>query len=172
VSVFDGQADLLATLIASSATFQTLTGTATVAAAKAKIGIHEAFDDTIGSDAAITYPRAIVADGGIVERELVGTANRKGTGSLFLSFEFESPADKTTILLQRTWFVGQVSTIMREAEVISDSRATPSGYTSTHILIRRYRRTFGPQVVLQCDRDQTTNDSGRNLWAMEFEIEY
>jgi hypothetical protein len=171
MSVFDGQSDLLATLVASSTTFRTLVNESTVALAKNHIGIFEAEDETTATETAIAYPRAIIADGGIVERELVGTATRKGSGSLFLAFEFEAPSDKTTVLLQRTWFVGQVSTIIREMEVVSDSRATPSGYSTSHLLVRKIRRSAGPLIVPQSDREQTTT-ALRPLWAMEFEVEY
>lgn len=174
MSAFDGQADLLATLIASSATFRTLTATSTVAAAKDRIAIHEAEDEDSSTEKQMPYPRAVISDGGLIERENVGTGTWKGTGSLFLAFEFEAPPSKQSVKQQRAWFVGQVSSIMRESEVVSDSRATPSGYTTTHLVVRRYRRTAGPLVVLPSDRehDDASQAQLRPLWAVEFEIEY
>lgn len=174
MSVFDGQSDLLRTLIASCATFQTVTGQSTVAAAKTRCVAHEALDETNESATAVPYPRAIVADGGVIERDCVGTSTWRGVGSLWLVFQFAAPADKTTTLAQREWFTTKTSTIMREAEVIADSRATPSGYSTSHLRIRRYRRTTGPQYVQPIEReqpDETANPLGP-LWEIEFEVEY
>lgn len=174
MSAFDGQADLLATLVASCATYQSVTGTSTVLSAKNTIGIHEALDETDETAPKIVYPRAVIADGGIISRLRVGTGTWMGTGSLFLSFEFEAPTDKVTTKAQRAWFLEKTSAIMREAEVIADSRATPTGYTTSHLHIRAYKRTFGPNYIQPSDREQPedTTNQPRVLWVIEFEIEY
>lgn len=174
MSAFDGQADLLATLIASTAQFQTVTGTATVDAAKAKIALHEAKDKTTAAELRLTYPRAIVGDGGPIERVRVGTGTWQGTGSLFLGFEFEAPADKTTTRSQRAWFLEKVSSIMRQAEVIADSRATPTGYSTSHLHIRGYKRVAGPHYVQPSERAQPSDTQNllRVLWVIEFEVMY
>lgn len=174
MSAFDGQADLLATLIASTATFQSVTGTSTVPAAKNKVGLHEALDEDDETAPQILYPRAIIADGGIIERMRVGTGTWMGSGSMFLSFEFEAPTDKTTTKAQRAWFLEKTSAIMREAEVIADSRATPTGYTTSHLHIRKYKRTAGPSYIQVSEREQPpdTDNPLRVLWAIEVEIEY
>jgi hypothetical protein len=97
-----------------------------------------------------------------------------GAGSLFLSFEFETPTDKITTKAQRAWFLEKTSAIMREAEVIADSRATPSGYSTSHLQFRKYKRTFGPNYIQPSEREQPedTENPLRVLWVMEFEIEY
>lgn len=174
MSAFDGQADLLATLYASTATFQSVTGTNTVPTAKAKIAIHEALDEGDETAPKIPYPRAIIADGGVIERARVGTGTWMGAGSLFLSFEFEAPTDKITTNAQRAWFLEKTSAIMREAEVIADSRVTPSGYSTSHLHIRKYRRTYGPQYIQPSMREQPEDTANplRVLWAIEFEVEY
>ncbi len=177
MSAFDGQADLLATLIASCATFQSVVGASgatAVTQAKDKIGLHEALDEDDETAAAINYPRAIIADGGVISRMRVGTGTWMGTGSLFLSFEFEAPTDKQTTKSQRTWFLEKTSAIMREAEVIADSRAAPTGYSTSHLHIRQYKRTFGPNYIQPGEREQPedTQNPLRVLWVMEFEIEY
>lgn len=170
MSAFDGQMDLLATLIASTAKFQSLTGTATVAAAKERIGSHEAADGPDG----VPLPRAIIADGGTVERIKTSTGSWRGSGSLFLTFEASAPSDKKTVEQQREWFVAAVSTLMRQAEVIADSRATPSGYSSSHLMIRQYRRTNGPHyyqpAIIEAPED--TQNPVLPVWVMEFEVEY
>lgn len=170
MSAFDGQMDLLATLIASTAQFQTITATSTVALAKDRIGYHEAAD----GDAPIKYPRAVISDGGVIERVKTSTGSWRGTGSLFLSFEFPAPTTKTTVELQREWFLSQVSTIMRQAEVIGDSRATPSGYSNSHLMIRAYRRLNGPFALQPSERDlgEETENELQPLWVVEFEVEY
>ena len=174
MSAFDGQADLLATLIASTATFQSVTGMSTVATAKERIALPEALDDDTAEAHAVPYPRAIITDGSLIERRSAATGTWRGTGSLFLAFEFEAPPDKRTELTQRAWFLNKVSTLLREAEVISDSRATPSGYSSTHLVLRSYRRVAGPFVVAPARREQPDDSEAelRPLWAIEFEVEY
>jgi hypothetical protein len=178
MSAFDGQADLLATLIASCAEFQSVVGASgatAVTQAKDKIAIHEALDKDTPLAPRITYPRAIIADGGVIERQMVGTAiPLSGTGSLYLGFEFEAPADKTTTKSQRAWFLSKVSTIMREAEVLVTSRATPAGYSTSHLQIRSYKRTAGPMYVQPSERAQPTHTDNRLrvLWVIEFEVIY
>ena len=171
MSIFNGQADLLAELVAASSTFQTLTGTASVAAAKVFVKIAEAFDETMGSDTVLAYPRAIIADGGIVSRRKVDIGQMSGRGSLFLSFEIEIPTgNQTTILTQRTYFLDRVSAIISEMEVVSMSRATPSGYSTSHLQMQEINRVNGPGYVPIDEREQTGTYAP--LWVMEFEIIY
>ena len=170
MSAFDGQMDLLATLIASTAEFQSTTSASTVALAKDRIGYHESADE----ENPIKYPRATIADGGVIERVKTSTGSWRGTGSLFLSFEFPAPTNKVTVEQQREWFLTKVSTIMRQAEVIGDSRATPTGYSTSHLMIRSYRRLNGPFALQPSERDlpEDTDSPLRPLWAIEFEVEY
>jgi hypothetical protein len=173
VSAFDAQADLMRVLIASCSTFQTVTGLSTVALAKARVAEHQALDEEDEASPIVEYPRCIVADGGVIERRVMGTATWGGTGSLLLVFQFEAPSDKASTLAQREWFVGKVSAIMREAEVIAASRATPSGYDTSHLHIKAYRRTAGPYALPPRLVDQDAEDVPvRPLWEMEFEVEY
>jgi hypothetical protein len=161
VSAFDAQADLMRVLIASCSTFQTVTGLSTVALAKARVAEHQALDEEDEASPIVEYPRCI------------GTATWGGTGSLLLVFQFEAPSDKASTLAQREWFVGKVSAIMREAEVIAASRATPSGYDTSHLHIKAYRRTAGPYALPPRLVDQDAEDVPvRPLWEMEFEVEY
>ena len=172
MSIFDGQADLLATLIASTALFQALTETVEVAAAKLKIGLHESADEGAGE---ITFPRATIYEGGPVERQKIGTGVWRGSGSLFLLFEIEVPlANATSLQAQREYFVTKVATIMRQAEVIADSRATPTGYSTSHLQMKRYTKSSGPDYVLASKREKKSpaGTPDLTLWQMEFEVEY
>ncbi len=173
MSAFDEQLDLLRVLVASSSTFQTLTGSATVAAAKMRVAGHEALDDEYDGEIVTQYPRAIVSDGGVIQRERQGTGCWGGNGSLFLLFQITTPTDKVSSLSQREWFVDKASSIMREMEVIADSRAAPSGYSTSHLYIHRYRRTAGPNAVPAVDREhEESNTPQPPLWEMEFEVEF
>ena len=172
MTIFNGQADLLAELVAASATWQTLTGTATVAAAKAFVKIAAAFDETQGSDTAQAIPRAIIADGGIISRKKVSIGQYEGSGGLFLSFEIGIPsASQTTLLTRRTYFLDRISAIISEMEVISASRAAPSGYSTSHIQIKEIHRVNGPGEYEIAQKEQNS-DTYVPVWAIEFEITY
>jgi hypothetical protein len=172
MAIFDGQADLLATLFASTATFQSITGTTTVAAAKARIGLHQSADEGVTN---IAYPRITIFEGGTVESEKAGTGVWRGRGSLFALFEIEIPAaSAVSVQTQRACITSKISAIIREAQVIADSRATPTGYTTSHLQVRRFVRTSGPDFVRQIDREQNApgDAAPQPLWEMEWEIEY
>lgn len=169
MSIFDEQADLLAELFAATATWQTITRTSTAADAKRKIGIHEVENQ---GQRKLDYPRIVIYDGGTIEREKLATATWGGRGSLIATFEIE--LTKTHGLRaeeQRSHFVTLLSDLWREAEVISDSRAAPSGYSVSHLQVRRYRRTEGPHYVAPTE---VAVQQGvlKTLWQMEFEVEY
>lgn len=172
MTIFGGQADLLATLFAYTATFKALVGVTTVDAAKTRIGLHQSDDE--GCDR-IEYPRITIFEGGTLASEKVGTSSWRGTGSLFALFEIEVPTTfATSIPAQRSYFTAKVSAIIREAQVIADSRATPSGYSTSHLQIRRFSRVEGPGYVPAVKREQNAPGVAPDqpLWQMEFEIEY
>ena len=175
---FDTQADLLQELVSASSTFQTLCGESTVAATKKHTALAQAEDeddDESNTPQKLGYPRAIVADGGIVDIESISMSDCRGTGSLFLSFEFEIPkASRTSMAVKRAWFVTKVSAIIQEMWTTSKSRATPSGYTTSHLQLLRTTRVNGPgeypqDVVDQGDENTTPPGP---IWAMEFEVTY
>jgi hypothetical protein len=172
----DGQADLLQELVAASATFRTLTGESTVAAAKKHVALAEAQDeddDESSQPQKLDYPRAIVSDGGIVDIESTSFSDTRGTGSLFLSFEFEVPkANRGSMATKRTWFVTKVSTIIEEMWTVSKSRATPSGYSTSHLQLLRTTRVNGPGEYGQDEVEPHEDGSPRFIWAMEYEVTY
>lgn len=175
-AAFDGQADLLQELVAASATFQTLTGESTVAATKKHVALAEAEDedpDESTQPQRLDYPRAIVSDGGIVEIESVSMSDSRGSGSLFLSFEFEIPiGSRSTMAIKRAWFVTKVSAVIQEMWVVSKSRATPTGYSTSHLQILRTTRVNGPGEIPQDAVEPNEDGSPRFIWVMEFEVTY
>ncbi len=174
-AVFDAQADLLQELVAASTTFQTLTGESTVAATKKHTALAEAMDedeDESNQPQKLAYPRAIVADGGIVSLKRISISDSVGSGSLFLSFEIEIPAGYRTMATKRAWFVGKVSAIVQEMLAASISRATPSGYSTSHLQIIEMNRVNGPGEYGQNEVEPNDDGSPRFIWAMEFEVTY
>ena len=175
MSAFSPQADLLAVLVASSATFQAIVSAGTVAEARASVAIPVAFDEEQGDDQPLAYPRAIITDGGVINRKAVGVGARSGTGSLFLAFEVTIPQESQgTVYARRAYFMAKVSAIIQEMEAVSDSRATPSGYTTSHLQIKEINRVNGPGEIPIDEREQPADDENPldPLWVIEFEVTY
>ena len=169
MSIFAGQADLLAELFAATAKWKTITQTTTAADAKRKIAIHEAEDR---GQPKLSYPRIVIYDGGTIERNKLATSTWGGRGSLIATFEIElTKTHGLTAAAQRATFSQLISDLWREAEVISDSRAAPSGYSTSHLQITTYRRSEGPQYVPPTERGPQDGVL-KTLWQMEFEVEY
>lgn len=163
---------MLEVLLAHSSTFQALTGAANAAAALAFIRQSQAEDR--GADA-LDYPRAIVE---AVEEssEQAGTGTRRRRGALLLSFEAEvPPAHDDTVELQRTWFLDQVRSIQADMEAISDSRATPSGYTHSHLQIKQMTWDVEPFQVPLSEREDVEVAAVANrspVWACRWRVEW
>src|SRR5262245_62958990 len=83
-------ANALRNLVASSATFQAVTGAASEAAAKAFVHIDWAEDRLTGGTRQDPFPRAVIEQKDHAQ-SWPGRSNRKYEGSLHLSFEFNVP---------------------------------------------------------------------------------
>jgi hypothetical protein len=161
--------EMLEVLLASSARFRTLVGAADVAAALAFIRQFQA-EDTGAAE--LVYPRAIISEEE-EESELVGTATWRRRGALLLALEVQ--ATQATVELQRAWFVALVRAIQSEMETVSASRATPTGYTHSHLVVRRFSWAVPPFLVAQCDREDIDDEAEElpdPLWACQWRVEW
>lgn len=164
--------EMLEVLLAHSSTFQTLVGAANAAAALAYIRQVQA-EDTGAAE--LVYPRAIVSE--IEEEsELVGTATWRRRGALLLSLEAEIPAaSDDTVEMQRDWFLERVRNIQSEMETASASRATPSGYSHSHLQVRKCSWAVEPFLVPLADREDVDVEAVVNrqpLWACQWRVEW
>lgn len=174
MSTTDYQADLLKVLIASTATFQSVTGTATVAAAKNRIVIGEATDeghDDSDPQKPLKFPRAVITRAA-KSTALVGTATYARGGELLVLFQFRAPI-ANTITEQEAWFSAVTDDIEEEAMTISVSRATPSGYSTSHLQIRNSTLSDINFERAAMDNLPETAESPENtLFDREWRVEY
>lgn len=175
MSTTDYQADLLAVLIASTATFQSVTGTATAAAAKKCIAIGDATDfghDDADGQKPLRYPRAVITRSR-KSRSLVGTATYAATGELLVLFEFRPPQEHATQNQQEAWFTAATDDIADEAWTLSVSRATPSGYSTSHLQIRNADMSDINYTHPRADDLPDDNEPDKQpLFDREWRVEY
>lgn len=174
MSTTDYQADLLKVLIASTATFQSVTGTGSVAAARARIIIGEATDeghDDSDPQKPMRFPRAIITRAG-KSTTVVGTGTYSRGGELLVLFQFRAPI-ANTIAEQEAWFTAVTHDIEDEAMTISVSRATPSGYSTSHLQIRNSTLSDINFERAALDNLPETAESPENtLFDREWRVEY
>ncbi len=175
MSTTDVQADLLAALIASTATFQSVTNTASMASARVRIAIGEATDeghDDSDGQTPLDLPRAVVTRAS--ERtSVVGTATYAGSGELLVLFEFRAPGSKVTQNEQEAWFTAATSDIVREAFTLSVSRASPTGYSTSHLQIRSAEMSDVSYLRPGLDQQPDENETRPRLrWQREWRVEY
>ncbi|MDQ3288918.1 MAG: hypothetical protein M3Q42_11810 [Pseudomonadota bacterium] len=166
-------AELVALLLASTAKWQELTGTATYLLALAYI--HQ-FQEDEDADAPVR-PRAIVQQTER-SRRIVGTGTWAGEGACLLSLELEytepTPLAPATTGGQQTWFMLQVNTLEEQMRAISASRVNAPGKTHSHLQIRDIAWSVEPFLIPIADREDEGDDatSRKPCWAVQFRITY
>ena len=175
MSTTDVQADLLAALIASTATFQSVTGTASMAAARVRIAVGEATDDgheDSDGQTPLDLPRAVVTRSS-KSVSVVGTATFAGTGELLVLFEFRAPGSKATQNEQEAWFTAATDDIVSEGMTLSVSRASPSGYSTSHLQIRSSDLSDVSYLRPGLDQQPEENETRPRLrWQREWRVSY
>lgn len=114
-NVIKAPIDNLQTLLSNSATFQSVVGEVTAAAAANHIYKAQAKDD--GTQA---MPRCVI---GAVDRSITkrGSGSWSMTGNLFLQFEFPVPnAQQADPNAAHDWFLGKMEDIIEEMIVLVD----------------------------------------------------
>lgn len=166
------QGEMLAVLLATTAAWQALTGTGTVAAALAFT--HQFQAEDAGAQLA-PYPRAVISETE-EERRIHATASFTGGGAMLLGIEALVPdAQATSVQTERDWFVDQIRTLREQMLVLSASRATPAGYTHSHLQVRNIGWAVEPfrvDIEEREDQELATTTARKPLWAVQFRVEY
>lgn len=165
--------EMAGVLLAYSSTWQALVGAATPNEALEFIQQYQAEDR--GEDIA-PYPRAIVQESE-ESRGVKGTASKAGgSGALLVSIECEVPdAHVASVSAQRAWFVDQIRNIQNDMLVTSISRATPTGYTHSHLQVREISWAVEPFLLPIADRqdlDVEDDTPLAPLWLVQLRVEY
>jgi hypothetical protein len=163
------QEEMCRVLLAYSSTWQDLLGAASPDEALLKTKAYQAED---AGDEPVTYPRAIIE---AIEKERK-TGSFGGRGALLISFEIEPPDDQCdSVETQRKWVVDTLNAIDDEIRTISYSRATPTGYDTSHLYLRSTAWSVEPFRVPDSEREDIDPESQtppKPLWAHQLRIEY
>ncbi len=151
-SIMSKPMDRLARLVASSATFRTVVGAASEAAAlsdsihyPSASDEHATYDDDDNppGNAIHPWPRAIIEQGPKFSHAKVGTGLWSANGDFFLTFQFEIPTtDDANEQTQQTWFLNRAGTILAEMEANAAQGTSVSG--ETHLDMIGYELQDGP----------------------------
>lgn len=158
-------AEMLEVLLASTATWQAVTGTATLALARAYVDIYERLESA-------GYPRALIQDDPLWGNP-VATGTGSGGGALSLSFWVKPDlAVYTSREARRTWLRGQLADIKNEMEVLSYGRTTPAGYTNSHLLVKRITWSCPPFELRAHETPVAAATAAPIVWGSEFLVEW
>ena len=160
------QAEMLEVLLAYSATWQALTNTSTAAGAQNYIHQEECDDDK-------PYPRATVIEDERIS-EGVSVSQFAGNGRLWLVIDLVPDVTLETREARRDYVRDKVQTIISEMQDLSYGRTTPSGYSVSHLIVRRFRRGR-PREESQINRptdEARCSDKPQFVWRTETEVEY
>lgn len=142
---------ILRVMLAECATFQSIVGESTNAAAQTHVALHDTddLDDEIHTS---EFPRAIIVRGDQAS-EAAGTAmSFLLSVSLTIHFEFNVPAGQNLVSRedQEIWFMNQIGAIMSELETVSNNRAAVGGMAP--LWLRGHKLTNGPDVIADEER--------------------
>jgi hypothetical protein len=159
MSVVD-HAEMLEVLLAYTANWQTLTSTASPALARAFVHQYEC-------DNTANYPRAtVLRDRDHLEPD--GFNQTRGGGSLGLRIDLVVSALLTTRKLRDAWVHQQIRTLVKEMLALSVGRSTPSGYSVTHLVVKR--------ITTECQYEVARKDlpatETRWIWTAMLLIEW
>lgn len=159
---------MLEVLLASSATWQSITNTASVADAREFIHLGEGDNDA-------KYPRAVIGDLSLTSTA-VATGQSSGRGRLYLAFYIKVDISTyRTREARRAWVRSKLGDIRQEMEVVSFSRATPAGYSISHLVLRSIDQMFIPpyeRPARDSDIDSDSDIPTHAVWQSEWEVEY
>jgi hypothetical protein len=161
------QAEMLEVLLASTALWQTLCGVATVPLARAFVHREEALETA-------SYPRAIVVEGPSW-LAATGTGQHAGGGQLWLTLGFSvDTTAHATRQARRAWVRDQVITLRQQMLALAQSRATPAGYSVSHLAVRRITLEIPPRELAISEQpvDVAGDLPQRVIWAAEMSVEY
>lgn len=136
----------MALLIAASATFRTITGAGSEAAALDYIHYPEA------DDATATIPRCIITAGPDFSQERVGHGMYRTTGSNLVFFEFQEYDSAATLKDQYTTFLNQVGAILDECCTVAGMGSAPDGVS--------YLNVTGWQSFMMPERCEPQHENG------------
>lgn len=162
--------ELLANLVASSATFQSLTGTASEAAALAKVHFPFADDEATSGTEHAPAPRAIIEPGDDYETNQVGIGDWAARGTLILSLELRLPTTEsaTTIYTdaknELLWFLNKVGAIL--AEMQANKYTNPATYLNAI----GFRLLAGPTKDPSEFRGTNEGDPGQRYYGVIYEV--
>jgi hypothetical protein len=159
MSVVD-HAEMLEVLLAYTATWQTLTGQGTPTLARNYVYQYEADDTT-------NYPRATVMRDR-QHRETDGFNQTKGGGTLGLRIDLKAANTLTTRKLRDAWFNQQIQTLIKEMLALSVGQTTPSGYSVTHLVVKR----ITSECQFEQDREDQPADVVDWIWTAMLLIEW
>lgn len=169
------QFDALEELVAACATFRTLTGTSTSAAAKEHVHWPEANDTDEEEDC---WPRAVIAPSKDWRAKKVGTGAWKGGGSLYLTLELEVPdaAEAETWNAQFVWVQTQIAAIEAEMRALAGTGSvTIRSVAQTHLNVMEIELVDGPFQARAGERKSPDSEAGEVLlprWWVTFLVRW